>query len=203
MRVRPPGAHVAAKYELLVEQHRRQDRDEGHVVREADRAAGAALFDELAHGAGIEVTRCLQRGSRKEVSDVRHGLAVLEEAGAVRRRPGTSALSEKVYEMIRTALLSFSLLALMACGEGDTAEQYITRAQDALAKSEYSAAMIELKNALRLDPNSAQARWLLGKVYLESADMPSAVKELERALKMGWSPDDVKPALGCGAIGAG
>ena len=97
--------------------------------------------------------------------------------------------------MTRTILLCFGFLALAACSGDDTAEQYIARANDALVTSEYKAATIELKNALRLEPNSAQARWLLGKVYLETGDMASAEKELERALSLGWAGEELKPAL--------
>ncbi len=96
--------------------------------------------------------------------------------------------------MIRNLLLSITLLALAACG-GDDFHQYVARAQDAIAKSEYTAATLELKNALRLQPGDAQARWLLGKVYLDTGDMSSAGKELQRALELGWYPDEVIPAL--------
>ncbi len=96
--------------------------------------------------------------------------------------------------MIRHLLLALSLLALVACG-GDTFEQYIARANDAVAKSEYPAAIIELKNALKLQPDSSQARWLLAKVYLDSGDLPSAEKELQQALVRGWSQEEVTPAL--------
>jgi len=96
--------------------------------------------------------------------------------------------------MIRILLLSITLLALAACG-GDDFDQYVAQAEDAIANSEYKEATIELKNALRLQPDSAQARFLLGKVYLTTADMSSAEKELRRAQQLGWSRDDVMPAL--------
>ena len=97
--------------------------------------------------------------------------------------------------MIRTLLVLLTLVTLAGCGDSITTEQYIQRATEALDKSEYAAATIELKNALRQDPNSAQARWLLGKAYLNTNDMPSATKELQQALDLGWPPDDIQPAL--------
>lgn len=97
--------------------------------------------------------------------------------------------------MIRPLLVLLTLLTLAGCGDSYTTEQYIQRATEAMEKSEYAAATIELKNALRQDPNSAQARWLLGKAYLNSNDMPSATKELQQALDLGWPPDDVQPAM--------
>lgn len=97
--------------------------------------------------------------------------------------------------MIRTLLALLTLVTLAACGGGESTEQYIQRATEAMEKSDYAASTIELKNALRQDPNSAQARWLLGKVYLETNDMLSATKELQQALDLGWPPDDVQPAM--------
>lgn len=97
--------------------------------------------------------------------------------------------------MIRNVPVLLTVLFLFACGGDDSTEQYIQRAVDAMDESEYTAATIELKNALRQDPNSAQARWLLGKLYLDSADVLSASKELQQALNLGWPPDDIQPAL--------
>lgn len=97
--------------------------------------------------------------------------------------------------MIRTLFASLILLTLAACGDSTTTEQYIQRATEAMDKSAYVEATIELKNALLQDPESAQARWLLGKAYLNINDMPSATKELQQALDLGWSPDDIQPAM--------
>jgi cytochrome c-type biogenesis protein CcmH/NrfG len=87
------------------------------------------------------------------------------------------------------------LLVLGACDSGASVEEHIARANQFVAGSEYDSATIELKNALQLDNQSAEARWLLGKVYLDSGDVLSAEKELQRALRLGWSHDDVVPAL--------
>jgi putative PEP-CTERM system TPR-repeat lipoprotein len=97
--------------------------------------------------------------------------------------------------MIRTLLVLLTVLTLAACGDSYTTEEYIQRATEELDKSQYVAASIELKNALRQDPNSAQARWLLGKAYLNINDMPSAIKELQQALDLGWPPDDIQPSM--------
>jgi len=100
---------------------------------------------------------------------------------------------------MNTVLLSVSivtlLVALSACSGGVSTEEHITRANQFIANSEYDSAIIELKNALQEDSESGEARWLLGKVYLESGDVLSAEKELQRALKLGWPHSDVVPAL--------
>ncbi len=98
---------------------------------------------------------------------------------------------------MNTVLLSVSIVTLLAtlsaCSGGVSTEEHITRANQFIANSEYDSAIIELKNALQEDSESGEARWLLGKVYLESGDVLSAEKELQRALKLGWSHSDVIP----------
>ena len=95
----------------------------------------------------------------------------------------------------RTISLSALLVILTACGRGDTAEEYLAKANQHIANSDYKSAVIELKNALKLDSQAAEARYLLGTAYLESGDMASARKELDRALQLGWSGEDLQPKL--------
>jgi putative PEP-CTERM system TPR-repeat lipoprotein len=92
-------------------------------------------------------------------------------------------------------LLLISVLLLLAACNSESPETYIARAHEAMGQSKYAAATIELKNALRLDPDSMEARRLLGKVYIETGEMPSASKELKRALELGGAPDDIIPGL--------
>ena len=68
------------------------------------------------------------------------------------------------------ALLSI----LSACSGGSSVEEHIAKANQFIAGSKYDAAIIELKNALQQDNDSAEARWLLGKIYLDSGDILSA-----------------------------
>jgi putative PEP-CTERM system TPR-repeat lipoprotein len=95
----------------------------------------------------------------------------------------------------RAVGLSTLLLTLTACGWGDTAEEHVAKANQYIAQADFKSAIIELKNALTLDSQSAEARYLLGTVYLESGDMPSAQKELQRALELGWPSEDIRPGL--------
>ena len=87
------------------------------------------------------------------------------------------------------------VLLFTACGGGFSSEEYIARAKQFINGSEYKSAIIELKNALQENSNSAEARWLLGKLYLDTGDFLSAEKELLRARELAWSADDVSPAL--------
>ena len=88
-----------------------------------------------------------------------------------------------------------SLVGLFACGENTTTGEYVDNAQRYLDDGRSKAAIIELKNALKIDGNSAEARWLLGKVYFDQGDMPGADKELRHARKLGVANDQVLPLL--------
>jgi putative PEP-CTERM system TPR-repeat lipoprotein len=57
------------------------------------------------------------------------------------------------------------------------------------------AAVIELKNALQKDPEYAAARRLLGRAHFQVGDMPSALKEFERALDLGLDDDETRLGL--------
>lgn len=108
--------------------------------------------------------------------------------------PAQLFFTTRVSAMLRNFLFCLPLLALSACNS-DSANDYLARAQGAIERSEYAAATIELKNALRLEPESAQARWLLGKIYYDTGDLRSAEKELKRALTQGWPADQIQPLL--------
>ena len=96
---------------------------------------------------------------------------------------------------MRNILFTLVLVTLAACGGTESSEQYLLRAKGFMAESDYKAATIELKNALRLDADATEARWLLGKIYLDTGDVQSAEKELQRAQALGWQADDIYPAL--------
>ncbi len=61
-------------------------------------------------------------------------------------------------------------------------------AQQAIDKHDYPTAVIHLKNQLKKTPKNAQARFLLGSIYLQTGKLNSSLKELSRAHKL--SPDD-------------
>ncbi|MFN2186791.1 MAG: tetratricopeptide repeat protein, partial [Anaerolineae bacterium] len=70
--------------------------------------------------------------------------------------------------------------------------------QKALAhreKGELSAAAIEYKNVLKKEPDNAEARWMLGKTYLDMNNGVGARKELERARSLGQQGPELEIAL--------
>jgi putative PEP-CTERM system TPR-repeat lipoprotein len=97
------------------------------------------------------------------------------------------------------AVLSAALiliLGLPACSKKPTTESLLAEAHQYQDKGDYKAAVIQLKNALQINPNNADARYLLGTIYNLSGDAASAEKELRKALDMGIAPVKVWPELG-------
>lgn len=75
-------------------------------------------------------------------------------------------------------------------------QEHIQRAKNFEDKGDHRASVIELKNALQKNPNSQQARLLLGQIYLKSGLGAEAEKELSKAGKLGASRESVLPAIG-------
>ncbi|MCW8889132.1 MAG: PEP-CTERM system TPR-repeat protein PrsT [Sedimenticola sp.] len=86
-------------------------------------------------------------------------------------------------------LLFISLTS--GCSSSMTEEQHAEKAKAYLQKGDTKAALIELKNALQLNPEHQSSRLLLGKLYLEKAEYSSAEKELAKAQKLGASDQEV------------
>jgi len=106
-------------------------------------------------------------------------------------------MNETSYALSRLSLgLTLFLTAwLTGCGEGPSLEDYLARAKDHRGRGDLSAAIIEAKNAVRVDPRRADARVLLGEIYLDAADAVAAEKELSRAVEMGTPPHAVHVKL--------
>jgi putative PEP-CTERM system TPR-repeat lipoprotein len=94
-------------------------------------------------------------------------------------------------------------LALLAGCAKETPDELNASAQLYLAKNDAKAAIVQLKNSLQQDPNSAQTRWLLGKALLESGDPVSATAELRKALDLKYERSTVVPLLARSMISQG
>jgi putative PEP-CTERM system TPR-repeat lipoprotein len=84
--------------------------------------------------------------------------------------------------------------ALVAC-TGDTPDKLVESGRRYLDGNDPGAAVIQLKNALQKDPNSAEARFLLGKALLDSNDAVAAAVELRKALDLKHPEEVVLPVL--------
>ncbi|MDB5991350.1 MAG: hypothetical protein JWQ10_2753 [Herbaspirillum sp.] len=97
-----------------------------------------------------------------------------------------------------TASISAAILligSIAACDRFQSANSLISEAKQYQQKGDSAAAEIQLKNVLQKDPDNVEARFLLGKISLESGDAPSAEKELRKASSLGMKPDQVMPFL--------
>jgi putative PEP-CTERM system TPR-repeat lipoprotein len=96
------------------------------------------------------------------------------------------------------ALALAASVALYGCDRvaGLTEQEHIQRAKDFEDKGQLKGSIVELKNAIQKNPDSPQARLLLGQVYLKVGMGAEAEKELDRAHKLGVSPESIKAQLG-------
>ncbi|GAA0298250.1 hypothetical protein GCM10009128_16300 [Psychrosphaera haliotis] len=100
-------------------------------------------------------------------------------------------VNKKIINLAASAIVA---TALVGCGDKTSAE-YVDSANKSLENKDYKTAIIELKNAIKQEPNEASARFLLGKVYLDLKQYSFAEKELERALDYGYAANEVIPLL--------
>jgi len=104
----------------------------------------------------------------------------------------------------RTVLSALPLLlALGACHRPPPTDDLLADARRYRDKGDVRAAIIQLKNAVQQAPDLAEARLLLGQMYVESGDMLSAEKELRRALQAGAPRAVVLPTLGKALLAQG
>jgi putative PEP-CTERM system TPR-repeat lipoprotein len=75
---------------------------------------------------------------------------------------------------------------LISCGGGGSFDEYMKSGVDYYKKAQWKSAVIEFKNAVKLEPKDARARALLGQSYIEVNDFPAAIKELSRAQDLGF-----------------
>jgi len=95
------------------------------------------------------------------------------------------------------AAATFALLVsscLVGCGN-DSPQALLASAKASMAKNDDKTALIQIKNALQADPNSGEARFLLGTVLFEQGDFVAADLELHKAEALHYSPDLVTPKL--------
>lgn len=93
-------------------------------------------------------------------------------------------------------------LLVVGCG-GDSPEKMLASAKDYLAKNDTKSAVIQIKNALQANPDSPEARYLLGKALLDGGDRVAAEVELRKALALKYSQDLVVPRLAQAMAGQG
>ncbi|TWX65420.1 XrtA/PEP-CTERM system TPR-repeat protein PrsT [Colwellia sp. C1TZA3] len=87
------------------------------------------------------------------------------------------------------------LINIGGCSESETALTHINKAKTYIDEDKFNESIIELKNAIKKAPDNADARFLLGQLYLQQGSGLNAVKELEKAQEYNYSPAKVLPLL--------
>src|SRR6266540_1643655 len=103
-------------------------------------------------------------------------------------------MNQRVYTSCVAALLSMIAVLLIGC-TGNSPEALLASAKELLAKNDSKAAVIQLKNVLQKKPDTAEARFLLGKILLEGDDAAAAERELRKARDLNYPPGEVNPLL--------
>ncbi|MBU1396496.1 MAG: PEP-CTERM system TPR-repeat protein PrsT [Gammaproteobacteria bacterium] len=98
------------------------------------------------------------------------------------------------------SVLIFGASLLTACGGEDSAT-LVTEARAMVAAGDYKAAIIQLKNAVAEDNKNPDARYELGKLYLEQNDLASAEKEFRRAREAGYAENAVNQMIARSLLG--
>jgi putative PEP-CTERM system TPR-repeat lipoprotein len=108
-------------------------------------------------------------------------------------------MSSKKTKLAASAVMVSSVLlltgSLASCSRGDSPEQLVAEAAKYQQKGDRKAAIIQLKNALQKKPDDAEARFLLGSIYIETGEALSADKEIRRAAELGMSKAKTAPQL--------
>jgi putative PEP-CTERM system TPR-repeat lipoprotein len=110
----------------------------------------------------------------------------------------------------RTGLVLWALAAALATASPVWAQQNNARSsqyfEDALKRYEskdYSGAVVQLKNVIKVDPRNLSAQVLLGKALLENEDFGPAEVALTEALRLGVNRIEVVVPLAKALIGQG
>ncbi|MFT5756268.1 MAG: putative PEP-CTERM system TPR-repeat lipoprotein [Alteromonadaceae bacterium] len=96
---------------------------------------------------------------------------------------------------IKSSLSVLVAFSLVACTPSKTSEEYLTDADILMENGDTSAAVIELKNAVKSGFDNFQIRQLLGSIYLKQGFAASAEKEFIKALELGGDENIIIPNL--------
>ena len=94
----------------------------------------------------------------------------------------------------RTAALLVALLVTASCSDNNP-ETPLASAREYLQKNDVKSATIQVKNALQIKPDLAEARFLLGTILLQEGNAAAAEIELRKALAANYPQHLVVPEL--------
>ena len=90
-------------------------------------------------------------------------------------------------------LLAALLAAALACSDsGNKIEEHQSRGDAYLEEGQTSEAILEFKNVLQIDPNSADAHYGLARAYVAGKQMRQAYWELQETVRLDPTNLDAK-----------
>ncbi len=95
----------------------------------------------------------------------------------------------------RRGLGAIALCVSLAGFSSAAHADYLSNARDSLKKGDLKSAQIDLRNAVRADPQNAEAHFLLGRVSMELGDPVAAEREADAARQRGFDPHQAVPLL--------
>lgn len=104
---------------------------------------------------------------------------------------------------LSAALALLAVVAVLGGCSGPSEAELLASAKGLLEKRDRAAAVVQLKNVLQKNPESGEARLLLGRALLDGGDGAAALIELERAHNLKYSDDEVLPWLSQAMIATG
>lgn len=102
----------------------------------------------------------------------------------------------------KIAAIFFTALMLTACGQDDP-NKLVSSAKEYLRKNDSKAALIQIKNALQLNPDLPEGRYLLGVILLDDSNSPAAEVEFRKALALKYPIDQVVPKIAVAMLAQG
>ena len=113
--------------------------------------------------------------------------------------------SERKSWWLSAFAVTVAILCFNGCGRvgSYTEQERLQRAQNFKAEGNLQSSVIELRNALQKNPNNAQARLLLGEIYVDLGLASEAERELLKAKDLGVAEESVKVSLGKALLAQG
>ena len=95
--------------------------------------------------------------------------------------------------IVRALATGLTALALAACqSDSEKISQHLARGQEYFEGGKWAEAVIEYKNVLQIDPNSAEAHWRLSQAYLKSDKPREGFWELRETVRLDPKNADAK-----------
>jgi putative PEP-CTERM system TPR-repeat lipoprotein len=102
---------------------------------------------------------------------------------------------------IKKFIFILCTVSITACSQSPDA--LIISAKNYLSKKDNKTASIQLKNALQINPEMAEGRFLLGKVLLDQGDAVGSEVELRKSIDLKYSRESVIPLLAKAVLAQG